>query len=503
MTGLIGDPQVRWALLLIVVVPLAMLAAAEIEERLRQRESELEVIPSLLRRWVLPVLTVWAVAVGVLDLADTTLTVRLTATAALLVVAALAIAAVRLVAMRSRRRVAQGGRAAPQLLLALPRVLVIVTAGWLLLDAVWGVDLSAALTALGVTSLVVSLALQDTLSGLASGLLLLGDSPFQPGEWIRCGELEGRVVDVNWRSVRIETRDGDLMIVPNAQLSTATVVNFDRPTRAHRVVVPVVVAYSNPPTKAKAMLLDAARRTPGVRTDPAPNAFVVQVDDPLMGYEVHLWIDDYRIAPRVKSDFGGLVWYASQRHDVPLPSPAYDLFVYDGQATAADAGVDPEELTERLRVSPLLAELDDDELAGLGNAASARWFAAGEIVSTSTRAQSDLRVLWRGRARLLAVAPGGQEIEVTELGPGDLLGLVDEGGNRATHTLVAAVTDCEVVVVPADAAGEAIGRAPAVAAAVQQIGASRRRRIERLATVTDGHRAPDGQLPTTSAAGRR
>ena len=108
-----------------------------------------------------------------------------------------------------------------------------------------------------MTSLVVSFALQDTLGGIASGFTLLADQPFQPGDWIKTGDLEGRVLDINWRSSRIQTRNGDLVVVPNGQLANATITNFDEPSRLHRVVVPVQVAYSNAPTRVNEMLLAA------------------------------------------------------------------------------------------------------------------------------------------------------------------------------------------------------------------------------------------------------
>jgi len=211
-----------------------------------------------------------------------------------------------------------GRRSVPRLLLAMPRLVLILTIGWILIAGVWNVDLSAALTALGVTSLVVSFALQDTLGGIASGFTLLADQPFKPGDWIRADDVEGRVVDTNWRSSRVQTRNGDLVIVPNGKLAGATITNFDEPTRLHRVVFPVQVAYVNSPTAAKDMLIAAARSTPGVLSEPPPAAVVVQVDDPLMGYEVHMWVDDYSIAPRGRSDSGSLVWYHSPRRPPPL-----------------------------------------------------------------------------------------------------------------------------------------------------------------------------------------
>ena len=315
-----------WAIIMIVAVPAVVIAAAELEERLRQRDSDLQPAVRILRNWALPFFAIWALLVPVLGSSRDSMGVRLAASGLVLADSASVLSLLRVIVadIRDRPRT-EGGRPVPQLLLALPRLAAIIATGWILISTVWGVDLSAALTALGVTSLVVSFALQDTLSGLASGVLLLSDPPFHPGDWIESGDVEGVVVDVNWRTTRIRDRNGDVITVPNSQLAGANIVNYTSPDNLHRVVVGLQVAYLNAPTLAKAMLLDAAKGTPGVLEDPAPLVRVVQIDDPLMGYEVHMWIDDYAIAPRVKSDFGSLVWYQSHRHGVPLPSPAQDL----------------------------------------------------------------------------------------------------------------------------------------------------------------------------------
>ena len=193
-----------------------------------------------------------------------------------------ALRALRVLVARLAGRPRSDGRGpVPQLLLAVPRIVTLLVVAWVLLSSIWGVDLSAALTALGVTSLVVSFALQDTLSGLASGFLLLSDQPFQPGEWIQTGEDEGVVVDINWRTTRIRTRNGDLLIVPNSTLAKANILNHTAPAPLHRVVVPVQVAFSNPPTLAKQMLLAAAEGTAGVLDDPPPKVRVVVADDPM------------------------------------------------------------------------------------------------------------------------------------------------------------------------------------------------------------------------------
>jgi small-conductance mechanosensitive channel len=480
MTQLLADPRAVWALVLVVVVPIAVIGVGELEERLRQRDSILTPVVAIIRRWSIPLFAVWAVVRGLLDVDDTRLGVRLLGTALLLSLALVALRMVQIVIVVLRRRTPGERGGVPALVLALPRLIVILATFWFLLDGVWGVDLTAALTALGVTSLVVSFALQDTLSGLASGFLLLGDAPFQPGDWIRVGDLEGRVVDVNWRSSRIADRNGDLVVVPNAQLAGGTIVNYDQPSRLHRVVVPVQVAFSNPPTRAKEMLLDAARSTPGVLEDPAPAVRVVQIDDPLMGYEVDLWIEDFQIAPKVRSDFGSLVWYQSGRHGVPLPSPAYDLYVYDGPQTQAAAIPEAAEIRRRLQGSVLLAQLDSDDVDRLAGAAHAARYAGGEVILRDDTPDRNLFVLWSGTARIVVELPDGEAVDAADLGPGDLFTQLGRRDGTSTPFRVVAVTDCEVVIVQESVAGSVASRNPALAEVLNQLLASRRRRIDRM-----------------------
>ncbi len=401
MSDVFRDPAAGWAALLVVVLPLLIIGIGEVEERLRQRDSPLGPTVSILRTWVVPLLALWALVAVLFDPGSENIVIRAVASALIIAASSAALAALGVLIGRMRDRPrAEGRRSIPRLVLATPRLLVLLVAGWMLVGGVWAVNLSAAFTALGVTSLIVSFALQDTLGGLASGFTLLADQPFQPGDWISTGDLHGQVVDINWRSSRILTRDGDLVIVPNGQLAKATITNYDEPARLHRVVVSLQVAYRNAPTAAKDMLLAAARATPGVLADPAPAARVVQIDDPLMGYEVHMWIDDYAIAPTVKSDFGSLVWYFSNRLDVPLPSPAQDLYMWDVKQVELDSRPDHASLVQGLRSSPLLAELTDDDLDQLAGTASRERFAKDETILDADGVHG-LAVLEHGHAHLV------------------------------------------------------------------------------------------------------
>ena len=95
----------------------------------------------------------------------------------------------------------------------------------------WDADVGGLFTALGVGSIVIGLALQNAVGGVISGLLLLFEQPFKIGDWLDTGGVKGRVVEVNWRAVHIDTGNG-IQIVPNSTLSGASFTNLSAAGRA-------------------------------------------------------------------------------------------------------------------------------------------------------------------------------------------------------------------------------------------------------------------------------
>jgi small-conductance mechanosensitive channel len=478
MNTLLTSADALWALLLVIFLPVLIIGAGEVQERLRQRDSSLEQPVATFRNWVLPLSALWILVVPIFDADSTGILSRGIATGTLIAITGAILQVVNYFTEQARvRSKIPGTRGVPQLFMMVPRLVVLIVAGWLLFTAIWDVDLTGLFAALGVTSLIISLALQDTLSGLASGFLLLSDKPFKPGDWIEVNDIEGRVVDTNYRSSRIEDRNGDLIVIPNSVLAGATLVNYDQPARLHRVVVSLQVAYSNPPSNAVDMLLAAARATEGVLEDPPPKVRVVQIDDPLMGYDVQMWIDDYTISPRVKSDFGALVWYQSHRMDVPLPSPAYDLYHHDPIQEEADATLTVEDLADRIRRAPIFSELGDADIRELAGAAVDERFRRGESILPPNTVSRDIYVLWSGRARIALAHVSDVFIELSD---GDVFGVVSRSRDRAAAQEVTAVADCEVVRIDGSTAGAIASRNPAVADELNQLLASRNRRLDPL-----------------------
>ncbi len=137
-----------------------------------------------------------------------------------------------------------------------------------------GISLAPALTALGVGSLAVALALQDTLSNFFAGLYLLLDKPIRPGEFVRLeGGQEGYVDQIGWRSTHLRTLAPSTIIVPNATLSKAVITNFRQTNPRLLLATPIEVALDSDPAAVEAALaseVKGALDVPGVDQSQAP-----------------------------------------------------------------------------------------------------------------------------------------------------------------------------------------------------------------------------------------
>ena len=83
---------------------------------------------------------------------------------------------------------------------------------------------------------MLGLALQNSVGQIISGLLMLFEQPFQLGDWLDTPSARGRVVEVNWRAVHIDTGSG-LQITPNSVLAGASFTNLSRPPGSHKITV--------------------------------------------------------------------------------------------------------------------------------------------------------------------------------------------------------------------------------------------------------------------------
>ena len=140
-----------------------------------------------------------------------------------------------------------------------------------------GISLTAIWTTLGVGSVAVALALQETLSNLFAGLYLLAERPVSPGDYIKLDSgQEGYVMQISWRSTRLRTQSNNIVFVPNSTMAKAVITNYSLPELMVSVTIPARVAYGSDPRQVEKVLLDVTREAAhdglaGLLLDPPPS----------------------------------------------------------------------------------------------------------------------------------------------------------------------------------------------------------------------------------------
>lgn len=140
-----------------------------------------------------------------------------------------------------------------------------------ILSSCFGIDVTAAVAALGIGGIAISLGFQDTLSNLISGLQLSIMSIVEPGDNVEIGGQQGIVSDVTWRHTTIVSSTGERIMVPNSVLNTSSLIQLPPP---RKVVVPVSVVASGDELNAVSdrmaqAALAAAQEVGGVEKEPS------------------------------------------------------------------------------------------------------------------------------------------------------------------------------------------------------------------------------------------
>lgn len=186
--------------------------------------------------------------------------------------------------------------------------------------AKFNVDISAFVVSLGVGSLAIALAAQETLSNMISGFIIMTDRPFRIGDRIRYADNQvGDVVDIGIRSTKILDFDNNIVIIPNNEIVKSRLVNITYPNSLTRVVVEVGVAYGTDIKKVKEILLNIANNDPDCSKQIAPDVFFINFGASSLDFRLVARTDDYRNAWAMQCRLREKIYEEFNKHNIEIP----------------------------------------------------------------------------------------------------------------------------------------------------------------------------------------
>jgi|GEM_PF-735152 len=475
-----------WGLVIILGVPALTLILGEAIRFCERRGSLFTPVFRNLQRYVLPVVAVLVVMEKLLKLTTTELPFKVVETgfwlAAIVTLLSLLSAIITTGEVKSGFPQIQ----VPNLFFQAIRAVIVLGIAAYLLSKIWQINLGGIATALGVGSLVIALALQDTLSNLVSGFLLLFDSPFKVGDWIEFDGIKGWVVDQNWRSVTLSHRLLEKTVtVPNGVLAGAKIDNFGQ--YGVWMGVYVTFSYDDSPNRVLAELKTIAQ---GLDHEPNPNARisypeVLPVIDSFgdAGINYSIWfktVPDLGY-PLVATTLISRIYYLAKRNNFKIPYPIsvqYDVDVNAGIPSKIPSKVEDrhEEIVAFLRSLPYLSALNLAMVENLAKEGRVKCYGLNEWIITAGEPDEGFYILQEGRVKITVKDSQGEEKEVARVSRGGFFGEMALLGEASPVSAIA-LEDVEVIIIHGQLARRLIDTSVKFAQEMNQFIEERKRAI--------------------------
>lgn len=365
-----------------------------------------------------------------------------------------------------------------------------------------GVNLSGLIATSAVLTAVIGLAFQDTLGNIVGGLALELDDSVEVGDWIKVGDVVGRVTEIRWRYTAIETRNWETVILPNSLLVKGQVTVLGRregqPVLWRRWVY-FNVDFRHSPDEVIDIVQTAVRGVAidNVAATPMPNCVLMDLGESYGRYALRYWLSDLSVDDPTDSVMRTRVFYALRRAGIAPSMPAQAVFLTQESAERkrTKSREDEERRIDALRHVGIFSGLADNEIVVLAKHLHRAPFAPNEVMTRQGAEANWLYIIMHGSASV-RVKVEGVESEVARLKAGDFFGEMGllTGERRAATVVALSAVECYRL--DKSAFQELIANRPEIAGTVADLLA--RRRIE-LGVVREdvGHKAENDRLQAT------
>jgi small-conductance mechanosensitive channel len=394
-----------WAVGLTVGLPLTLIGLTELHQALARRQSALARPVDLLRSYLVPLTALLVLLVKVAQVPAQFTSVRVLATVFGFLVLVLVLSGLN-ATMFEEAPPGSWRERVPTIFRDVTRLLLIAVGLTLIFSYVWGVRVGGLFTALGVTSVVIGLMLQNSVGQIVSGLFMLFEQPFRIGDWLDTPSARGRIVEANWRAVHIQTDKG-LQITPNSVLAATAFTNLSRPPGAHQLAITTTFSVADPPDRVRRLLSRVAGTLPQCKADITPTAVAAGSGE----YRLTIGLKSPADDGAARATFLRWIWYAARREGLHLDGADDDF------STPARV-----QMAMRTVVAPALRLSHTDQQSLAPHARIVR-YGTDEVVHYAGEVPTAMTFLIAGSVRLTTTTDDGSVLSLSVLEEGSFLGL--------------------------------------------------------------------------------
>lgn len=196
--------------------------------------------------------------------------------------------------------------------------------------AMWlGQSAGGVLASSGLIIAVLGFAVRNILADVLGGIALGLEAPFHIGDWVEIdGEVRGRVIEIGWRTTRIQTRNDIYMILPNSDIARKRMTNYSAPRKHYRAKLEIELGHDIPVRIAKSLLEAAANTNSIMLRDKKPDVRAVSYEAEGVKYVVRYWVPSFIDETDCRDVMIAAIDKAIRGSELPLP--------YSGVKVAGD-----------------------------------------------------------------------------------------------------------------------------------------------------------------------
>jgi hypothetical protein len=323
----------------------------------------------------------------------------------------------------------------------------------------------------GALAIVLGLAIQSTLSDVFAGIVLNTTEPYSVGDWVMIDDVEGKVVEMNWRATHLLTGQGNTLIVPNAVAAKAKISNNSRPANVHGLSLVLEIEPEARPKTVLDALGQALTGCNAILAAPAPAARMKRTTLNSVQYEVVGFVDDMNKKLSASNELFDLCYrhlaasgVALRALGMPAPTPV-----------AHDAR---EALLKRVS---LFESLTSDEVTRLAARLSRHEYQANQQVLAAETVPDSLSIVHSGVLAVTYAESSGSR-EIARIGPDETFGETGLLAGLPMHVSITTLTPCLLYQVSKDDMTSFLKEHPPVAKQLCQLLTYRQDAISKLMT---------------------
>ncbi len=316
----------------------------------------------------------------------------------------------------------------------------------------------------GIIAMVIGLAIQVNIANIFSGLIINIERPFRVGDWIQIGDNpESRVVDITWRSTRLQTRERNILSIPNSIAAESTIYNYHYPDDTYYLWFIVHLEPHYSPDRVKKVLYDALLSMRDMLCD----------DPPPIRFRLGNWSAQYYLMFRVK-DYSRKHSYLNRAQEQAwlhlrragmTPAVDRDLYMLKARDDQEKLFREPETI---LRESKVFEDFPPQVQLSLSKQALTKEFAPREAILREGEASHSLFLITEGVVTVHGRTEDNHQLELGRLSVGDIFGEIGvlEGIPRTGS--VTTLTSVEVLEFPGDSLMPLLEKHPEIKRRLQE-----------------------------------